>query len=59
MNSSTEDNIKGNAKQAKGAVKETTGRVVGNEELEARGKAEKTEGKVQDKVGDVKNVFGK
>jgi uncharacterized protein YjbJ (UPF0337 family) len=59
MNSSTEDNIKGNAKQAKGAVKETTGRVTGNKDLEARGQGERAEGKVQDKVGDVKNVFGK
>ncbi len=59
MNSSSEDKAKGTAKEAIGSVKETTGRAVGNEKLEAKGAAEKTEGKVQQKVGDVKKVFDK
>ena len=57
MNSSTEDKTEGTAKEAIGAVKEKAGEMVGNENLEARGVAEKTEGKVQQKVGDVKKVF--
>lgn len=59
MNSSSEDKTKGTAKEAIGAVKEKTGELVGNENLEARGAAEKVEGKVQQKVGDVKKVFDK
>lgn len=59
MNSSTNDKAKGTAKEAIGAVKEKTGQAVGNPDLEARGAAEKTEGKVQQKVGDVKKVFDK
>lgn len=57
MNSSTEDKTEGTAKEAVGAVKEKAGEMVGNENLEARGGAEKLEGKVQQKVGDVKKVF--
>lgn len=57
MNSGNQDKAKGTAKEAIGAVKEKTGKLVGNEDLEARGAAEKAEGKVQDKVGDVKKVF--
>lgn len=59
MNSSTKDKAKGSAKEAVGAVKEKTGQVVGNRDLQDRGTAEKVEGKVQKKVGDVKKVFGK
>ena len=42
-----------------GKVKEETGKAIGNPDLEDRGTAEKVEGKVQNKVGDVKKVFGK
>lgn len=59
MNSSTEDKTKGTAKEAVGAVKQKTGELVGNPDLEARGATEKTEGKIQQKVGDVKKVFDK
>ena len=59
MNSSTEDKAKGMTKEAVGTVKEKTGQAVGNPDLEARGTAEKAEGKVQQKVGDVKKVFDK
>jgi uncharacterized protein YjbJ (UPF0337 family) len=59
MNSSTEDKAKGKAKEVVGTVKEKTGRAIGNPDLEIRGTAEKTEGKVQDKIGDVKKVFEK
>jgi len=59
MNSSTEDKAKGTAKEAIDKKKKKAGQVVGNPDLEARGTAEKVEGKVQQKVGDVKKVFEK
>jgi uncharacterized protein YjbJ (UPF0337 family) len=59
MNSSTNDKLKGNAKQAIGKAKEVAGKVTGNPELRNRGTAENLEGKIQKKVGDVKRVFGK
>jgi uncharacterized protein YjbJ (UPF0337 family) len=39
------DRVKGSAKQVKGAVKETIGKVVGDSKLAAEGKADKAEGK--------------
>jgi uncharacterized protein YjbJ (UPF0337 family) len=57
MNSSTEDKIKGTTKEAVGTVKEKTGEAVGNPDLQDRGTAEKVEGKIQKKVGDIKKVF--
>ena len=59
MKSSTKDKIQGSAKQAAGKVKETAGRATGNRDMEDRGTLEKTGGKIQRKVGDVKKVFGK
>jgi uncharacterized protein YjbJ (UPF0337 family) len=59
MNSGNEDKAEGMAKKAVGTVKEKTGEVIGNPDLRDRGTAEKIEGKVQDKVGDVKKVFEK
>jgi len=59
MKSSTKDKIKGGINEAKGKVKEETGRATGNPDLRDRGTAEKISGKVQRKVGDVKKVFGK
>ena len=59
MNSSTNDKLKGNAKQAIGKAKEVAGKVTGNPDLRNRGTAENLEGKIQKKVGDVKRVFGK
>ena len=59
MNSSTNDKLKGTAKQAIGKAKEVAGKVTGNPDLRDRGTAEKLEGKIQKKVGEVKQVFGK
>jgi uncharacterized protein YjbJ (UPF0337 family) len=59
MNSSTNDKVKGTAKEAVGKVKEETGKAIGNPNLRDRGTAEKVSGKVERKVGDVKKVFGK
>ena len=44
-------------KEGIGAVKEKTGQAIGNPDLRDRGTAEKVEGKVQKKVGDIKKVF--
>jgi uncharacterized protein YjbJ (UPF0337 family) len=59
MKSSTKDKVEGKIHQVKGRIKESGGKAVGNEDLEAEGKGENLKGKVQDKVGDVKKVFGK
>lgn len=48
------DQVKGRVQQAKGSVKEATGKVVGNRSLEAEGKVDKTAGKGQAAYGDVK-----
>lgn len=50
------DRIEGSAKQAKGAVKEALGKVVGDSKLEAEGKADKAEGKVQNVIGGMKDA---
>jgi uncharacterized protein YjbJ (UPF0337 family) len=47
------DRVAGAAKQAKGAVKEIIGKAVGDAKLQADGKAEKAEGKLQNAVGGV------
>ncbi|MFZ4405992.1 MAG: CsbD family protein, partial [Paracraurococcus sp.] len=41
------DRIEGAAKQVKGAVKDMAGKVTGDAKLQAEGKADKAEGKVQ------------
>ncbi|MGM0677129.1 CsbD family protein [Ectothiorhodospira marina] len=53
------DQVKGRAKEATGKVKEVTGRAVGNEKLEAKGKIEKGAGHVQAEYGDVKEDLKK
>ena len=56
------DKIKHAADEAVGKVKETTGKVTGNEDLEARGQAEQAAASVKqtgDKAVDAaKDVFG-
>ena len=51
------DKIKGGFEEAKGKVKEKAGKATGNPDLRDRGTAEKTGGKIQRKIGDVKKVF--
>ena len=51
------DRIEGSAKQVKGAVKETVGKVVGDSKLQAEGTVDKIEGKVQNAVGGLKDVL--
>jgi uncharacterized protein YjbJ (UPF0337 family) len=47
------DQVQGRVEEAKGAIKQTTGRVTGNPDLEDRGTVEKVAGKVQKTFGDV------
>jgi uncharacterized protein YjbJ (UPF0337 family) len=53
------DRIDGAAKQAKGAVKEATGKALGDSKLVADGKSDKVEGKVQNAVGGLKDALKK
>lgn len=51
------DRVKGVVNQAKGAVKETVGKVVGDAKLEAAGKADKLKGRVQNAIGSTKDAL--
>lgn len=53
------DQIKGRINKAKGAIKETTGKVVNKPSLEVKGNVEKNLGKVQAKVGDIREDMKK
>lgn len=50
------DHAEGAGKQVKGALKDAAGGLTGDERLQAEGKADKAEGKLQQKVGDVKEA---
>ena len=50
------DRIAGSAHQAKGAIKETIGKVTGDSKTQADGAAEKVAGKVQNAVGGFKDA---
>ena len=51
------DRIVGSVKQMKGAAKEAVGRAIGDAKLTGEGAADKTEGKVQNAVGGVKETI--
>lgn len=48
------DQIRGRVQETKGSIKEATGKLVGDETLEAKGNLQKNLGKVQEKLGDIK-----
>ena len=50
------DRIKGSAEQAKGALKETAGKILGDKKLETDGKTDKVAGKVQNAIGGLKDT---
>jgi uncharacterized protein YjbJ (UPF0337 family) len=50
------DRIKGSAQQAKGKVKEVTGKASGDKKLRAEGKADKVKGKVRNVIGSLKDA---
>ena len=48
------DQVKGRVEEVKGKVKEVAGKIVGNKDLEEKGKAQKIGGEVQADYGDLK-----
>jgi len=59
MKSGTQDQVEGKFHKIKGMLKVIAGRIGMNSGLEAEGIDEKTGGKVQEKIGQVKKVLGK
>jgi uncharacterized protein YjbJ (UPF0337 family) len=59
MKSSTKDHAEGMFHQIKGKVKEVVGELSDNPKLKAEGAGEKIAGFVQEKIGQVKKIFGK
>jgi len=53
------DRIAGSAKEVKGSVKEAAGKLVGDAKLEAEGRANKVEGKIQNAIGGMKDAAKK
>jgi uncharacterized protein YjbJ (UPF0337 family) len=52
-----DDRAKGSMKQMKGSLKEGAGRVLGDSKLEADGKMDRTEGRLQNFIGGIKDMF--
>jgi len=50
------DRIKGMGDQAKGAVKETAGKITGDAKLKTEGAADKLKGKVENAVGGTRDA---
>ena len=59
MKSSIRDKAEGTFHEVKGKVKEVSGQLNDNPELEAEGTGEKIAGKVQKKIGQVKKALEK
>jgi uncharacterized protein YjbJ (UPF0337 family) len=59
MNSGTMDQAEGKFLKITGKLKEIAGELTDNPKLEAEGTDEKIAGIVQEKIGQVKQVFGK
>jgi uncharacterized protein YjbJ (UPF0337 family) len=53
------EHIKGAADKAKGAIKDTAGKVTGDKELQAEGKMDKAKGAAHSAAGDVKDAVKK
>ena len=58
MKPSTKDQVTGALHEAKGKVKEETGKLGGNPEMEVEGRDEKNAGKVQKVIGKVEKAVG-
>jgi len=59
MKSSMRDKTEGKFHKMKGTIKQTAGKISDNPKLEAEGSGERMAGIVQEKIGQVKKVFGK
>jgi len=53
------EHVKGAADKAKGAIKDTAGKVTGDKELQAEGKMDKAKGSIHKAAGDVKDAVRK
>jgi uncharacterized protein YjbJ (UPF0337 family) len=53
------EHVKGAADKAKGAIKDTAGKVTGDKELQTEGKIDKAKGAAHSAAGDVKDAFRK
>jgi uncharacterized protein YjbJ (UPF0337 family) len=56
MKSSTQDKAEGKWRQGKDKTNQVAGKAVGNRDLEVEGKGGKSEGKVQEKLGQIKKL---
>jgi uncharacterized protein YjbJ (UPF0337 family) len=54
---STEDKLKNQAEKAKGAIKEATGKVTGNESLEREGELDRAKGDLKQSGEDIKDAI--
>jgi uncharacterized protein YjbJ (UPF0337 family) len=50
------EHIKGMADKAKGAVKDTAGKLMGDKKLQAEGKMDKAKGEAREALGDAKEA---
>jgi uncharacterized protein YjbJ (UPF0337 family) len=50
------EQVKGAADKAKGAIKDTAGKVMGDREMQAEGKLHKAKGAAHEAVGDARDV---
>jgi uncharacterized protein YjbJ (UPF0337 family) len=53
------EHVKGVADKAKGAIKDTAGKLTGDKKLETEGKMDKAKGDLHNAAGDVKDAFRK
>ena len=51
------DRVSGSANQAKGSIKETAGKMTGDNKTQAGGMADKAKGKIQKTVGGAKDAI--
>jgi uncharacterized protein YjbJ (UPF0337 family) len=51
------EHVKGTADKAKGAIKDTAGKVTGDKELQSEGKMDKAKGDAHKAAGDVKDAI--
>lgn len=53
------EHVKGTVDKAKGAVKETVGKMTGDRQMQAEGQFDKAKGEARKAVGDVKDAIRK
>lgn len=58
MSAPNNDEVEGKFEQAKGTVKDKVGGAIGNEQMEAEGKAENAKGEAKETLGKAKRKVG-